>query len=115
MPSLPQFLDGTSPIRRIEIDRKDDIEHSAEPHRHIGIAAEIKIDFKSISQNHENGRRRVQTEGLCKTIVHNESEDVGEQNLFAETENEQDNTLRKILYVQPAVRRILELGNHFLI
>lgn len=93
VPPLPQFFDGTCTVRGIEVDGKNDIEHSAESHRHIGIAAEIEINFECISQDHENGRRRVQTESLRKAVIDNEREHIGEQDFFAQTENEQDNAL----------------------
>ena len=93
MPSLPQFFHGTGPVRGIKVDGKDDVEHSSEPYRHIGVTAEIEINFESVRQDYENGRRRVQAECLREAIIYDERQNVGQQNFFRKAENKQNNAL----------------------
>ena len=51
MPALPKLFDGAGFIGGIEIYRKLDMKHVAQPHSHIAVPAEIKINLERIGED----------------------------------------------------------------
>ena len=89
------------------------MEHSAKAYGHIGIAAEIKVQFKAVGQNDKNSGYGVQRKGLGKTVVCHQAEGICKKHFFGKSQNEKINASRKGSAVKTAFCRVLKLGNNF--
>ena len=115
MPSLPEFLDAAGAVGRVEIDRQFYIEHPAETDRHIGIAAEIKVQFERISQYHRHGGNTVQRKSLCKPVVGHKGEGIRQQHLLGKSEDKKVDTAGEGRSIRTAAGMIFKLRNHFFV
>lgn len=115
MPSLPQFLDRTGLVRGIEVHRQLDIEQKTKAHGHITIAAEIKINFEGICQDHKECRGRIQKSSVGKTVIYRESENICQQYLFGKSKSKEGNAFCEIFPIEAPKMFIGKLRHHFFV
>ena len=86
MPPTPEFRNAFGDIRIIKILWKTEPEHSPKPDSHIRIAAEIKINLKSIRQT---AQPRCQNGNISQrhggNLAEQPADQIRQQNLLCQT------------------------------
>ena len=115
MPALPEFADVRRSVRGIEVDGELNIEHFADAHCHVAVAAEIEIQLERIREENEPGRDGVHVVGHREAVIGGNSQNIREQNLLGKPDHEELNATRKGICVESAARNVSELRHHFII
>ena len=87
VPAAPKFGDALGAVRRIKISWEFETEHSAKTDCHVGIAAEVEVDLKSVGQGTDPGINGVRVGRIENGVGHLPTR-VGEEDFFREAENE---------------------------
>ncbi len=89
VPASPEFRDAFGFVRVFEVFCEMKTEEFAEPDRHIGVAAEIKIDLEGKADRTEPGRQHghVRSAYAVADFLPKCADGVGEDYLFSETDH----------------------------
>ena len=97
MPAAPELGDRLADVRIVEVFEKLEAEHFAETDRHIRVAGEIEVNLQRVANcahPRTGGRQLVRC--IFEYAVRNLREHIGQQYLFAETEQKAADALGKL-------------------
>ena len=109
MPALPEIADGERPVRRIKVDRKRDVQKEGRTRCHVGIAAEIKIDFKRVKEHDKQPVRRGGGLRVGKAPGDGLGIRIGEQELLEKAEAEKLDASGNVFGGRASERSVVEL------
>ena len=87
MPAAPEISNALGQIRRIEVLQELEAQHAPEPHRHVGVAAEVEVDLEGIRQHADPGVESTRVRGI-EHGVRDVPAGVCQQDFLGEAENE---------------------------
>ena len=114
MPAPPELYDISRLVRRIKIEGQFKAKTSRSSHRHIAVAAEVKIKLQRIGKHDDQRIPRMQRGKIGISIVRRLAKRIRDQHLLCKSQSKQGKTSEHSLPVIFSVHDRSDPGKHFI-
>ena len=100
MPPFPEIHNIHRFVGRIEIDGNLYAQHPADPHGHIAVTAEVKIELQGVEQNHQACVRPTKNGQIFIAVIHTRAECIRQKHFLGKPKHKKRETARNPLPVR---------------